>query len=67
MTDRFPHLLSPLKVGAKTLRNRVLVTGHVTGVEEGGLASEAFVAYHARRARGGAGLQLSGTFRFYRT
>ena len=31
MTD-FPHLLSPLQVGPKRLRNRVLVTAHVPGL-----------------------------------
>jgi 2,4-dienoyl-CoA reductase-like NADH-dependent reductase (Old Yellow Enzyme family)/siroheme synthase (precorrin-2 oxidase/ferrochelatase) len=67
MTNGFPHLLSPLEVGPKTLRNRVLVTAHVSGVEDNGLAGDAFIAYHTRRARGGAGLQMSGTSRFHRT
>ena len=67
MTATFPNLLSPLRVGPKTLRNRVVVTAHVSGVEEDGLAGEAFIAYHTRRARGGAGLQLSGTSQFHRT
>lgn len=67
MGDAFSNLMSPLKVGAKTVRNRVLVTGHIPGLEEDGYASDAYIAYHARRARGGAGLQMTGTSGFHRT
>jgi 2,4-dienoyl-CoA reductase-like NADH-dependent reductase (Old Yellow Enzyme family) len=67
MAADFPLLMSPLKVGAKTIRNRVLVTGHIPGLEEQGHASAAFVAYHARRSRGGAGLQMTGTSGFHHT
>ena len=57
---RFAHLLSPVQVGPLTLRNRVVMTAHVPGVEEGGCAGPAFIAYHRARAAGGAGLQMSG-------
>ncbi len=67
MTADFPHLLSPLKVGTRTIRNRVLVTGHIPGLEEAGLATDAFIAYHARRSQGGAGLQMTGTSGFHPT
>lgn len=67
MTADFPHLMSPLKVGARTIRNRVLVTGHIPGLEEAGQATAAFIAYHARRSRGGAGLQMTGTSGFHHT
>ena len=30
MTDRFPHLFSPLNLRGLTLRNRILSTGHDT-------------------------------------
>ena len=59
--------MSPLKVGARTIRNRVPVTGHIPGVEEAGHASEAFIYYHARRSQGGAGLQMTGTSGFHHT
>lgn len=59
MTD-FPHLLSPLQVGPKQLRNRVLVTAHVPGLADDGVPSEAYAAYHRARAAGGAGLQVTG-------
>lgn len=63
----YPHLLSPLKVGAKTVRNRVLVTGHVPGLADGGVPGERYVAYHRARARGGVGLQLTGATPVHRT
>ncbi len=67
MGDAFSNLMSPLKVGPRTVRNRVLVTGHIPGLEEDGYASDAYIAYHTRRARGGAGLQMTGTSGFHRT
>ena len=60
MAEDFPHLLSPLRVGPKTLRNRVLVTGHVDRLAENNLPTPAQAAYQAARARGGAGLQITG-------
>ncbi|RKF16205.1 FAD-dependent oxidoreductase [Roseovarius spongiae] len=56
----FDHLLSPLTVGPRTLRNRVLVTAHVPGLSVDGVPREAYAAYHRERARGGAGLQITG-------
>ncbi len=67
MSTDFPHLLSPLRVGPITVRNRVLVTAHVPGLEENGLVSDAFIAYHRARARGGAGLQMTGSSGFHKT
>ncbi|MGI9405672.1 MAG: hypothetical protein ACR2O4_04820, partial [Hyphomicrobiaceae bacterium] len=61
MQDEFEHPLSPVQVGPFRLRNRVLVTAHVPGLEQGGIASEAFIAYQQARARGGAALQISGS------
>ena len=61
MPGDFQHLLSKIKVGPKTLRNRVLVTGHVPGVAEAGRVSDAYIAYQRTRARGGAGLQITGS------
>ena len=56
MTAVFPHLFTPLKVGPKTLKNRIFSTGHMTVMLENGLPSDAMVAYHRARAEGGAGL-----------
>ncbi|WP_131106009.1 NAD(P)-binding protein [Ornithinimicrobium sufpigmenti] len=59
MTD-YPHLLAPLSLGELRLRNRVVVTAHVTnfGSHEH-LATPRTAAYLAERARGGAGLIVS--------
>lgn len=53
---QFPKLLSPLQIGNVTLRNRIVSTGHGTRLCAGRIASEALIAYHEARARGGAGL-----------
>ena len=60
MAVSFPHLLSPLQVGPKRLRNRVLVTAHVPGLAVAGVPGEDYVAYHRARAKGGVGLQVTG-------
>jgi 2,4-dienoyl-CoA reductase-like NADH-dependent reductase (Old Yellow Enzyme family)/thioredoxin reductase len=56
----YPHLLSPLKIGPKMVRNRVLVTAHVPGLADQGLPGDRYIAYHRARAHGGVGLQLTG-------
>ena len=61
MSGAFQHLLEPIQIGPKTVRNRALVTAHVPGLEKDGLASDAFIAYQRARAHGGAGLQISGS------
>ena len=67
MPDTFTHLLSPISIGPRLIRNRVLVTAHVPGVEEGGLVNDVYIAYQRARARGGAGLQISGASAVHRT
>ncbi len=67
MQTEFPHLLSPIRVGPATLRNRVLVTAHVPGLEAGGGLTEDYIAYQRARAEGGAGLQISGSSAVHRT
>ncbi len=58
MTD-YPHLLAPLDLGFTTLKNRVLMGSMHTGLEERG--DWARVAeFYAARARGGAGLIVTG-------
>jgi 2,4-dienoyl-CoA reductase-like NADH-dependent reductase (Old Yellow Enzyme family) len=55
MSEKFPHLLSPLAVGSATLKNRIMSTGHETNLS-GTTISDAYLAYQESRARGGAGL-----------
>jgi len=52
----FPNLFSPLEIGNVTLRNRIVSTGHETAMADAGGISDAMLAYHEARARGGAGL-----------
>jgi len=54
----FPHLLSPLAVGAVTVKNRIVSTGHHTHLAAGRV-NERLVAYHESRAAGGAGLIIA--------
>jgi 2,4-dienoyl-CoA reductase (NADPH2) len=56
----YPRLLAPLDLGFTTLRNRVLMGSMHTNLEE---AKDGFIklaAFYAERARGGAGLIVTG-------
>lgn len=67
MTEQFKHLLSPVEVGPFTLRNRVLVTAHVPGLESRGHVNDDYIAYQSAKARGGAALQITGSTAVHRT
>ncbi len=56
MSVLFPHLFSPLKIGAVTLKNRIVSTGHDTVLTEHGLIGDRLIAYHRARAKGQCGL-----------
>ncbi|QFT61445.1 NADPH-dependent 2,4-dienoyl-CoA reductase [Roseivivax sp. THAF30] len=58
MTD-YPHLLAPLDLGFTTLRNRVLMGSMHTNLEERGDWNRV-AEFYAARARGGAGLMVTG-------
>lgn len=49
-------LFEPILLGSVEIRNRVVMTGHGTGLAQNFLPSEAHVAYYRERAIGGAGL-----------
>jgi 2,4-dienoyl-CoA reductase-like NADH-dependent reductase (Old Yellow Enzyme family)/thioredoxin reductase len=49
-------LFEPFALGAITLRNRIVMAGHSTGMAENHLPSDRHVAYYRERAMGGAGL-----------
>ncbi|GAB1361862.1 hypothetical protein MASR1M32_10980 [Rhodobacter sp.] len=59
MPTSYPHLLAPITLGAKTLRNRSLMGSMHTGLEETGDWSRV-AAFYAARAAGGAGLIVTG-------
>ena len=51
------RVLSPIAIGPVTVKNRVVRTGHGTGIGKGTM-NPALIAYHAERARGGVGLTI---------
>ncbi len=55
----YPHLLAPLDLGFTTLKNRVLMGSMHTGLEERGDWNRV-AEFYAARARGGAGLIVTG-------
>ncbi|MGI6152703.1 MAG: FAD-dependent oxidoreductase [Christensenellaceae bacterium] len=53
----FSELFSPLKIGSVTIKNRLMVPAMVTNLStDKGMCTEAFVAYHEAKAKGGWGL-----------
>jgi mycofactocin system FadH/OYE family oxidoreductase 2 len=56
----YPHLFSPLTIGGVTVRNRIMQTAHVKLFAHGAVDSQRNVDYQAARAKGGAGLLITG-------
>ena len=54
MSERYPTLLSPVRLGPATLRNRIVSTSHQTSLVHDGVPTDDFLAYQEARARGGA-------------
>lgn len=62
-TQLFPKLFEPIQIGGKTIKNRIMSTGHDTDLPKDGGISPEYLAYQESRAKGGAGLivlQVSG-------
>ena len=64
MTDAtpYPHLLEPITLGSMTLRNRVVMGSMHTGLEDSRRHLPELAAFFAERARGGAGLIVTGGY-----
>lgn len=60
MTAAFPHLFRPLQIGNVTVRNRLMQSAHAKVWTFHGTDSMRHAYYHAERARGGAGLLITG-------
>jgi len=58
--NRFPHLSEPLDLGFTTLPNRLLMGSMHTGLEDRVWNYDKLTAYFVERARGGAGLMVTG-------
>ena len=52
----FDTLFSPITVGGRALRNRIVHTATVTGLGRDRAVTDRLIAYHAARARGGAAM-----------
>ncbi|MCT2581585.1 oxidoreductase [Actinophytocola gossypii] len=63
----YPRVFSPVDLGGITLRNRVFVSAHTTNFGVDFLPTDRHVAYHAERARGGAGLIVTEPLRVHPT
>jgi len=60
--SQFSKLLEPLDLGFTTLKNRTLMGSMHTGLEEAPNGAERMAAFFGERARGGAGLIVTGGF-----
>ncbi len=58
----YPHLLDPITIGNLTLRNRAVMGSMHTGLEDRVRDMPKLAAYFAERARGGAGLVITGGY-----
>lgn len=58
--SKYPHLLSPGRIGNLDVRNRLAQTAMGTNLSEpGGFVGDDLLAYHEARARGGVGLIIT--------
>jgi 2,4-dienoyl-CoA reductase (NADPH2) len=57
---QYPHLFESLDLGFTSLKNRVLMGSMHTGLEEEKNGFEKMAAFYAERAKGGAGLIVTG-------
>jgi 2,4-dienoyl-CoA reductase (NADPH2) len=62
MSSPYPHLLEPLDLGFTTLRNRVVMGSMHVKLEDKSSDISKLAAYFAARARGGAGLMVTGGY-----
>jgi len=58
--SRYPNLLAPLDLGFTTLKNRVIMGSMHTGLEDRFYNYGKLAAFYRERARGGAGLIVTG-------
>ncbi|CAH1691734.1 2,4-dienoyl-CoA reductase [Hyphomicrobiales bacterium] len=57
----FNHLLSPIRLGNVEIHNRIVLTGHGTGMPKDGRPNEQMIAYYEQRAKGEVGLIMLGS------
>jgi mycofactocin system FadH/OYE family oxidoreductase 2 len=52
----FRHLFSPIRIGSRTAKNRIVSTPHATGYAEHGYPTERYFQYYAYKVKGGCGV-----------
>ncbi len=57
---KYPHVFSPIKIGPRTVRNRIFNAAHHTAFAAAGLMNERHAGYYEARARGGCGMIITG-------
>lgn len=62
MNVAYPHLMAPLDLGFRTIKNRSIMGSMHTNLEEAENGFERMAAYYAARAAGGVGLIVTGGF-----
>lgn len=65
--QHYPHLFTPLQIGGMTIENRLVMGSMHTGLEDRFWDTDKLAAYFAERAKGGAGLIITGGFGTSRT
>ena len=71
MSERYPHVFTPIRIGPVEVKNRFYMPPHglglVTGGPKGGaIPTDAYVSYYAERAAGGVGLIMTALTTFPR-
>lgn len=62
MSNPYPHLMAPLDLGFRKIKNRSLMGSMHTNLEEAPGGFERMAAYYAERAAGGIGMIVTGGF-----
>ncbi|WP_172327671.1 FAD-dependent oxidoreductase [Mangrovicoccus sp. HB161399] len=57
----FPRLMEPIRLGRCEIANRIVLTGHGTGMPKDGTPNDQMIAYYEERAKGGTGLIMLGS------
>jgi dimethylglycine catabolism A len=55
----YPHLFSPIEVGTRTLKNRIVHASMSTHYADRGAVTDRLVSYYVNRARGGASMLVT--------
>lgn len=59
MAQAFPHLFTPIRIGKRQSRNRIMRLPTSTNTGEGGMISDRTIALYRDIARGGSGIVVT--------